>query len=112
MPDFAKAVGEILDFATGSDVLEIMEENTRSIDSHLQSLFFDDEIAKERISAALNDPSIIDLTDFANKVPLHIGFNFGVYWYAVTGLKPDLSTCARMNRFHANLIRETFNQIP
>lgn len=97
--------------ASNEEIDEAMELYTCVIDNQMWSLFSDDEIAKKRWDSVLNDPSIIGYDNFSFEGFHHIGFNYGLYWYAITGLQPDISICVNLNHYHANLIKETLEAV-
>ncbi len=102
---------ELDDSSTDEEIATAMEMYTCAIDNHLWCMFFDDVIARERINAARENPSIIGFDGFSFKGFHHIGFEYGLYWYAITGIEPDVGICSRLSHFHADLITETLKEL-
>lgn len=84
---------------------------TARIDNAIHFLLRDDAIAVKRIDEAWNNPSLIGLDDFSFDEFHHIGFNYGLYWYAITGTEPSCSTMRSLCHAHAEMIEQTLKEV-
>lgn len=67
-------------------------------------LFDGEEEIKSRVSAVLNDPTIIGMDSDTFDGFFHNGFIYAIYWYGITGSEPDWGVCSSINHLHGEMI--------